>query len=96
MARTKSTPTGFQFKELNIQDARRLFGRKRGRGSKYDQIVSAAEKLGNGKAIHVEQLKYAEVVALRKKVNEQLGEGWKVEAAKGTEGLYDVILYSQA
>lgn len=96
MARPKKATTGFATKELDLQEAQRLFRRKRGRASKYDEVVRSAERLSPGKALVAEQLRYAEVTALRKKVNENLGEGWKVEAARGGEGLYDVILYREA
>ena len=42
MAKKKSA---FTVKEMDLKQAQRAFNRKRGRGSKYDEIINTAENL---------------------------------------------------
>ena len=97
MARPKKAAGEFKYKELDLQDAQRAFNRRRGRASKYDQIVDSAEKLGAGKALIVEQMTYSEVTGIRKKIQDYLGEGWKVEATKTDrdKNLFDVLIFRE-
>lgn len=97
MARPRKAAGDFKIKEMDLQDAQRAFNRRRGRASKYDQIVDSAEKLSGGKALIVEQMSYSEVTGIRKKIQEYLGEGWKVEASKADreKNLFDVLIYRQ-
>jgi hypothetical protein len=97
MARPKKATNDLKFKELDLQEAQRVFSRRRGRASKYDQILDAAEKLNAGKALVVEQMSYSEVTGIRKKIKEYLGEGWMVEATKGDreKNLFDVLVYRE-
>jgi hypothetical protein len=60
----------------------RSFSRSRGRGSKYDGIIKAADDLKKGKAIMIEDLSYSEVTGLRNRIKAHLGDGYSVAAAK--------------
>lgn len=97
MARPKKTSGDFKMKEVDLQEAQRSFNRRRGRASKYDQLLDGAEKLSVGKALVVEQMTYSEVTGIRKKIQEFLGEGWKVDALKADrdKNLFDVMIYRQ-
>jgi hypothetical protein len=95
MARPKKTDVGFAIKEVNIEDARRKMSGNRGRSSRFDPVVAQAAKLAEDKALQLEELPYSQVLALRKKVTEQLGDGWKVDSVRVGE-LYDVLLYRKA
>ena len=95
MTRSKKTTDDLRVKELDLAEAWRLFSRSRGRSSKYDQIIDGAKKLSAGKALVVEDIRYSEVTALRKKVQSTLGEDWTVAAAKGqgAENRFNVIIH---
>ncbi len=92
--RRRSTTSDFTLKELDAQEARRLFNRKRGRGSKYDRVLEAADKLGSGKALIIEQITYSEVTGIRMRVREHLQDGFKIEATKvdRDKDLYDLLI----
>lgn len=96
MPRTKKVDD-FKIKELDLQEAQREFGRRRGRGSKYDRVIDAAEKLDAGKALMVEQINYSEVTGIRSRIKDFLGDGWAVESTKvdKEKGLYDVLIHRQ-
>lgn len=94
MARPKKNTT-LPIKEIDLSEARRLLSRKRSRASKFDAVLDATDKLGTGKALQVEGLSYSNVLALRKKLKEQIGENVKAESARVGD-LYDVIIYKEA
>ena len=97
MARSKKATGDYKMKEVDLQEAQRAFKRKRGRASKYDQIVSSTEKLGAGKALVVEQMTYSEVTGIRKKIHDLLGESYKVEASRSDRenNLFNVLIYRE-
>lgn len=78
----RSKKNSLSYKEMDLKDAEREFNRRSSRGSKYDDVVSAAEKLGKGKALIVENLSYSEVTGLRKRIADFLGDDWNVSATK--------------
>ena len=94
MARRKKTGSDFKIQELDLQEAQRQFNRRRGRGSKYDEVLDAAEKLEKDKALLVEQVSYSEVTGIRQRIKEYLGAGWAVEATKvdKDKGIYDAMI----
>lgn len=95
MPRQKKSETGFQIKELNVNEAQREFNRRRGRGSKYDAILDAAEKLEEGKALIIEQITYSEVNGIRSRIRDMLKGDYQVESTKvnAEKGLYDVLIH---
>jgi len=97
MAKAKARRPSFNIKELDLKDAQREFARKRSRGSKYDDVVNAAEKLAKGKALLVEGLTASEVTGLRKRMTDILGEDWTVGSTKvdAKEHLYDVLIHRE-
>ncbi|MFW5972812.1 MAG: hypothetical protein ACOCTG_02375 [Bacteroidota bacterium] len=95
MARRSKVSSGeITFKELDADEARRIFSKKRGRGSKYDSVMEAAEKLSAGKALIVEQITYSEVTGIRMRLRDQLGDDFKIEATKTDreKNLYDLLI----
>ena len=95
MPRGKATGSELKVKEMELKDAQREFSRRRGRGSKYDAVLDAVEKLGKGKAIIIEQVSYSEVTGIRNRLRDFLGDGFKVEATKVNKDkeLYDVLIH---
>ena len=83
---------------MDLKDARREFSRRRGRGSKYDEVIGRAGKLDKGKALIVEGLSYSEVTGLRKRITDILGEGWSASATKvdREKKLYDVLIHRKS
>lgn len=83
---------------MDLQEARRVFNRKRGRGSKYDQVLEAAEKLDSGKALIVEQISYSEVTGIRMRVRDHLDQEYKIEATKTDrdKDLYDLLIQKKS
>lgn len=96
MARPKKT-TSFEIKEMDLDQAQREFNRKRGRGSKYDDVIAAAEKLGKGKALIIGQVSYSEVTGIRQRIKNYLGEDLKLEATKvdKQKNLYDLLIHRE-
>lgn len=92
--RRKASTSDFTVKEMDLQEARRMFNRKRGRGSKYDAVLEAAEKLDTGKALIVEQISYSEVTGIRMRLREHLQDEFKIEATKvdRDKNLYDLLI----
>lgn len=82
MARKKGSRENLDYTETTVDEARQSFSRSRGRGSKYDGIIAAAQELKKGKAIMIEDLSYSEVTGLRNRIKAHLGTGYSVEAAK--------------
>ena len=97
MAKAKAQGASLTFKEMDLKDAQREFSQRRGRGSKYDDVVRAAEKLDKGKALIVEGLSTSEVTGLRKRLGDMLGEGWTTGSTKvdADKKLYDVLVHRQ-
>lgn len=96
MPRTKKPSSEFNIKKLDLREAQRQFNRKRGRGSKYDEILEEIEKLDEGKALIVEQISYSEVTGLRQRVKNLLGaDDWKIEATNVNKdkNLYDLLIH---
>ena len=95
MARKKKADSSLTVKEMDLKEAQREFSRRRGRGSKYDSILDAAEKLAKGKALIVGQASYSEVTGIRNRVKDHLGTDWKIEATKvdKEQNLFDVLIH---
>jgi hypothetical protein len=93
MARRKSAG-GFTFKEMDLKEAKQQFVRSRGRGSIYDPIIEAASKLKAGKALLIEGVSYSNVLGIRKRVADHLGQDYKAESTKtdAEKSLYDVLI----
>lgn len=85
----------FNIKELDLKEAERNFKRSRGRGSKYDPIVTKAEDLGKGKALIVEKVSNSEVQGIRQRITKFLGDEWTVSSTKVDEGKYDVLIHRE-
>lgn len=94
MAR-KGTSSDFKIRKLDLKEAQREFNRRRGRGSKYDDILDAAEKLEKGKALIVGQITYSEVTGIRQRIKEYLSDEWSISATKvdRDNNLYDVLIH---
>ncbi len=92
--RRRSTSTEFTVRELDLQEARRMFNRKRGRGSKYDAVIEAADKLDAGKALMIERISYSEVTGVRMRLRDHLDAEFKIEATKvdRDKNLYDLLI----
>jgi hypothetical protein len=92
---TQQSP--FKIQELDIKEAQRRFSKSRGRGSKYDDIIEAAEGLAGGKALIVGGLTYSNVLGLRKRVQDHLGEDWAVESTKVDKdsGSFEVLIHKK-
>lgn len=90
--RRKSTE--ISFRELDAQEARREFNRKRGRGSKYDPIIEAADKLDANKAMIVEGISYSEVTGIRMRMRDHLEGDYKIESTKvdPNKNLFDLLV----
>ena len=54
MPRRKKSDSALAFREVALEEAQRSFNRRRGRGSKYDEVIEAAEELAPEKALIVE------------------------------------------
>ena len=95
MPKRKKSDTEIEFKEMTIEEAQRAFNRRRGRGSKYDEVIEAAEGLAPEKALIVEGVSYSEVTGIRNRLKAYVGEGLRVEATKvdQEQGLYDVLIH---
>lgn len=97
MAKARAKKSTFTVKEMDLKQAQRAFNRKRGRGSKYDEVIDKAEKLEQGKALIVEGLSYSEVTGLRKRMADILGEDWSVSATKvdADKSLFDALVHRE-
>lgn len=95
MARAKAAKSAFNVREMDLTEAQREFNRRRGRGSKYDDVISKAEELDKGKALIVEGLSYSEVTGLRKRIADHLGDDWNVSSTRTNKekGLYDALVH---
>ena len=95
MAKGKTKQTSFNIQEMDLAEAQREFNRRRGRGSKYDDVIAKAEKLGKGKALIVGGLSYSEVTGLRKRIADYLGNDWSVSSTRADKekGLYDALIH---
>ena len=93
----KAKKSSFNYKVLDLKEAQREFSRRRGRGSKYDEIIDSAGKLDKGKALLVDGLTNSEVTGLRKRISDMLGEGWSVGSTKvdTDKNLYDVLVHRE-
>ena len=94
MPKRKKSNGELAFREMALGEAQRTFNRQRGRGSKYDDIVAAAEALAPEKALMVEGVSYSEVTGVRNRLKAYVGEGLSVEATKVDQErkLYDVLI----
>ncbi len=90
----RSSSSDFTVTELDLQEARRMFNRKRGRGSKYDTVIAKAEELDAGKALMVERITYSEVTGVRMRLRDHLDDEYKIEATKvdRDKNLYDLLI----
>jgi len=95
--RSASPQSAFRIQELDVKEAQRRFSKSRGRGSKYDEILEAAEGLAPGKALIVGGLTYSNVLGLRKRVSDHLGENWTVESTKVDKdaGTFEVLIHKK-
>lgn len=95
MARRKKSD--FNISKMDLPEAKREFNRRRGRGSKYDTILEAAEKLGQKEALLVDGITYSEVSGIRSRVREFLQGSFKIEATKTDKDkdLYDVLIHRE-
>lgn len=93
MARRRKS-TEITFRELDAQEARREFNKRRGRGSKYDNVLAAVEKLEDNKAMIVEGLTYSEVTGIRMRMKSHLEGSYKVESTKTDKDkdLFDLLV----
>jgi hypothetical protein len=82
------------FRELDAQEARREFNKRRGRGSKYDHVLEAVGNLGQNKAMIVEGLTYSEVTGIRMRMKSHLEGSFKVESTKvdKDKDLFDLLV----
>lgn len=94
MPRPRKQESAVKFKELDLDQARREFSRKRSKGSKYDKVLEAVEKLEPGRALLVEQVTYSEVANLRNRIRELIGEEISLESTKvdRDQNLYDMLV----
>lgn len=92
--RRRTTSSDFTLRELDLQEARREFNRKRGRGSKYDAVIEAADKLDAGKALLIGKISYSEVTGVRMRLRDHLDDEFKIEATKvdRDKELYDLMI----
>ena len=95
MARRKKSD--FNISKMDLSEAKREFNRRRGRGSKYDSILEAAEKLAKDVALLVDGISYSEVTGIRSRVKEYLKGSYKIEATKvdKEKDLYDVLVHRE-
>ena len=85
----------FSIAKMDLTEAKREFSRRRGRGSKYDAILEAAEALDKEEALLVDGVSYSEVTGIRSRVKEYLKSTFKIEATKvdKEKDLYDVLIH---
>ena len=97
MAKARAKKSSFNIKEMDLKEAQREFNRRRGRGSKYDEIIDRAGKLDKGKALIIEGLASSEVTGLRKRITDILGGGWAASSTKvdAEKNLYDVLIHRE-
>ena len=93
----KAKKSSFSITELDLKEAQRAFNRRKGRGSKYDEVIDRAGKLDKGKALIIGGLTGSEVTGLRKRITDVLGEGWKARSTKvdAAKKLYDVLIHRE-
>jgi hypothetical protein len=94
MAKRRKSSGEISFRELDAQEARREFNKKRGRGSKYDPIIEAADRLSPNKAMIVEGISYSEVTGLRMRMRNHLEGDYKIESTKvdRDKNLFDLLV----
>ncbi len=95
MAKARAKKSSFNIKEMDLKEAQRVFNQKRGRVSKYDEILNRAGKLDKGKALIVEGLTNSEITGLRKRITDILGGGWAASSTKvdSEKNLFDVLIH---
>ena len=92
MPRKKSS---FNVNEMSLDQAKKVFDRKRGRGSKYDEIIDSAEKLDKGKALIIEGATYSEVQGMRQRISKYLSDEYTISATKMGDDQYDVLIHRE-
>ena len=97
MAKSRRKSTSFKMEEMDLKEAQRAFSRSRGRGSKYDDVIDAAEKLDKGKALFINDVTYSEVTGIRNRIRDILGDDWAVSSTltDRDKKLYDVIVHRE-